>query len=327
MAVSLEQYNSDMSEIKQMLSNLVAQGQAMQGLSAQMQSLSTQVDDNMQKCERNFNDLGARLTALEGNGNSEGMDDGSGGDTGERRVRRRAEGGPAPSSSAGSVPVAPVPQVAPAMSYADAVKRASTAGVPQGNKLWLKGFERKLTRDVLDEQAKLYVKAVNEKCGTAFCPKVFAWNLELAAALVFDCKASADAFYRGCEGFTFTWTDMVGGEESNRRLRVVRDASFEQRARSQVYYHLRISLIALLKTKGMWTDELNVGNTGPRGVVFLHGKGEVWELFKVDPSKRGSGDFLSPVLENTRKFGISEKEIEELAAGVVSQASLLAKQR
>ena len=71
-----------------------------------------------------------------------------------------------------------------------------------------------------------------------------------------------------------------------------------------------------------------IGNTGPRGVVFIRGKGgRLFEMFRVDTSKRGEGEFLSPTLENTEKFLITPKEIEELAAWVAKQAVLLQKVR
>ena len=227
-----------------------------------------------------------------------------------------------PSMRASAVPAAP------AASYLSAAKKASAAGVPQGNKLWCKGFSRPLTRETLSEQASLYVKAVNKEKGTSFDPKVFSWNLEIAAALVFSDADAAQAFYKASEGVAFTWTDMLEGVEYNRRLRIVRDASFDQRCRSQVYYHLRENLIVLLKSKGLWHDGMQIGNTGPRGVVFIRGEdGRLFEMFRVDTSKRGEGEFLSPTLATSEKFLITPKEIEELAASVAKEAVLLQKIR
>ena len=219
---------------------------------------------------------------------------------------------------------------APAAWYLSAAKQASAAGVPQGNKPWCKGFSRALTRETLSEQACLYVKAVNEAKGTDFDPKVFAWNLEIAAALVFSDGDVAQAFYKASEGVMFTWTrtDMLEGVEYNRRLRIVRDASFDQRCRSQVYYHLREKLTVLLTSKGLWHDGMQVGNTGPRGVVFVRAvDGRLFEMFRIDTSKRGEGEFLSPTLATSEKFLITPKEIEELAASVAKGAILLQKIR
>ena len=125
---------------------------------------------------------------------------------------------------------------APAASYLSAAKQASAAGAPQGNRLWCKGFSRALPRETLTEQARLYVKAVNDEKGTSFNPKVFAWNLDIAAALVFHDGDVAQAFYKASEGVMFTWTGMLEGVEYHRRLRIVKDASFDQHCRSQVYY-------------------------------------------------------------------------------------------
>ena len=50
-------------------------------------------------------------------------------------------------------------------------------------------------------------------------------------------------------------------------------------------------------------------------------------MFRVDTSKRGEGEFLSPTLATSEKFLITPKEIEELAASVAKEAVLLQKIR
>ena len=240
--------------------------------------------------------------------------------------------GASPRRSAGAASSGLLPsqrvQEKPAQSYLSAAKKASVAGVPQENKLWCKGYSRSLDRETLIAQARLFVKAVNIAKGTSFDPKVFAWNLEIAASLVFDDGTDAQAFYKASDGVEFTWTDELDGVENHRRLRIVKDASFDQRCRGQVYYFLRDKLQSLLEAKGLWHEGMSIGNTGPRGVVFIRGKGgRLFEMFRVDTSKRGEGEFLSPTLENTEKFLITPKEIEELAAWVAKQAVLLQKVR
>ena len=169
-------------------------------------------------------------------------------------------------------------------------------GFPRGtNRLWCKGYSGALTRETLTDQARLYVKLVNDEKGTNFNPKVFAWSLEIAAALVFDDSDDAQAFYEASEGVMFTWAVVLEGVEYSRRLRIVKDASFDQRCRSQVCYRLRLKLIELLGSKGLWHDGMQVGNTGPRGVVFGRAvDGLLFEMFRIDASKRGEGELLSP---------------------------------
>ena len=226
-----------------------------------------------------------------------------------------------PSMRATGVPAAP------AASYLSAAKKASAAGVPQSNKLWCKGFSRALTRETLSEQARLYVKAMNEAKGTSL-PKVFAWNLEIAAALVFSDDDVAQAFFKASEGVMFTWIDMLEGVGYNRRLRIVKDVSFDQSCRGQVCYHLREKLIVLLESKGLWHDGMQIGNTGPRGVVLARAvDGRLLEMFRVGTGKRGEGEFLFPTLAASEKFFITPKEIEELAASVAKEAVLLRKIR
>ena len=68
--------------------------------------------------------------------------------------------GASPSRSAGSDGSGPLPSMratgvpaAPAASYLSAAKKASAAGVLQGNKLWCEGSSRALARETLSEQA------------------------------------------------------------------------------------------------------------------------------------------------------------------------------
>ena len=292
-------------------------------LSTQTQSMSVQVNDNA----TSIREMSARLTALEGG-------DAVGGDVGERPAKqaRKGEGdgvsvGASPRRSAGAAGSNLQPaQRVPAASYQFAAKQASAAGVPQGNELWVKGCTRPLTRETLSEQTRKYVKMVNDEKGTNFSPKVFAWSLVVAAAPVLDDGESAQAFYKASESLEFTWTDMLEGVEYNRRLRTMEDVFFDQRCRSQVYYHLRLKLIELPEFKGMWHDGMQVGNTGPRVVVFVCGSdGRLSEVFRVDTSKRGEGELLSPTLAIAEKFLAIPKEIEEMAASVAKNANPLQK--
>ena len=62
--------------------------------------------------------------------------------------------------------------------------------------------------------------------------------------------------------------------------------------------------------------------------MFVRGEdGRLFEMFRVDTSKRGEGEFLSPTLATSEKFLITPKEIEELAASVAKEAVLLQKIR
>ena len=62
--------------------------------------------------------------------------------------------------------------------------------------------------------------------------------------------------------------------------------------------------------------------------MFIRGgDGRLFEMFRVDTSKRGEGEFLSPTLATSEKFLITTKEIEELAASVAKEAVLLQRVR
>lgn len=124
--------------------------------------------------------------------------------------------------------------------------------------------------------------------GNDLKPKgAYAWNLEMAASIVFQTKEEAEDFRKLYETNKYPWTDPIEGEKV---LRVTRDASFDQRLWNQVYFHVRGGLKRLLVEKGKWDESVSeLGSTGPRGVVFLKAGSGITRLMQVDVSKRGVG--------------------------------------
>ena len=88
-------------------------------------------------------------------------------------------------------------------------------GVQNKCRLWIKGYERKLTKAVLKTQSDLVLACVNAgpNDGELYSPKELIFNNEMASSIVFDDERDAEAFlgrYRdGREAVQ--WVDPLGG--------------------------------------------------------------------------------------------------------------------
>ena len=101
---------------------------------------------------------------------------------------------------------------------------------------------------------------------------------------MFNDERDAEAFlsrYRDGMG-AVQWVDPLGGHSDGVRfLRVERDATFDQRLRGQVYFHLKQHTASLLSKKVKWGANMKLDDSGIRGVFFCTDGGEIWELFQV----------------------------------------------
>ena len=153
-------------------------------------------------------------------------------------------------------------------------------------KLWIKGFGRKLTRTVLKHGADRYIAVINEGLGEKdrFDPKVYAWNLGYSVALVFDKSKDAKRFYDISKGKDkkFTWGDPLA--EGPVPFRIVKDASFDQRLRGQIYHHLEVETRKALAGKIGWNGNMYLDNNGPSARFFVSNGNNVWELVEIDIS-------------------------------------------
>ena len=195
--------------------------------------------------------------------------------------------------------------------------------VTRSDRLWVKGFGRKMSRDDLIKIASDYVKQVNEDSGPLkFQPKVYGWNLDMSAALVFHGAAEAERFYQRAKEIRYVWDDDVAG---SRLLRVTKDASFDQRLRGQVFHNLEEELKAILKSKNLMGEKVWVGNTGPRGILFLGNGSRFFELGKVNIAKQ-SGDggegFFVPYLDSFKDFGLDESDVQQLVDRAMKGVSM-----
>ena len=172
-------------------------------------------------------------------------------------------------------------------------------GVQNKCRLWIKGYERKLTKAGLKAQSDFVLGCANAGLSDeeSFSPKQLIFNSEMASSFVFETGEDAEAFLgRHRDGReSVKWVDPLGGHsEGVRVLRVEGDATFDQRLRGRVYFHLKQHTTCLLSSKVRWGTNMKVDNSGPRGVVFCTTGDETWELFQVRFAHCGGGEFLEP---------------------------------
>ena len=149
----------------------------------------------------------------------------------------------------------------------------------KGCRLWVKGFGRKLTKKTLEEQARMVISQINIGLGERgkFCEggklRILAWSGEYCVALIFSDPDEYERFYKRSGALEvkgrFEWFDPIS-TEGPKLLRVNKDASFDQRLRSQMFYNLRREFVALLDAKKVWASEtMEIIDSGVKGAMFL----------------------------------------------------------
>ena len=126
----------------------------------------------------------------------------------------------------------------------------------------------------------------------------------------------------------FEWADPIC-TEGPKLLRVNKDASFDQRLRSQVFYNLRREVVAHLDAKKVWVSEtMEIIDSGAKGTMFLTSGDEIYDLFKVDINhKDGPSHYLKPVYETFLHLWAVEKEhVDGIMMRAMAKVSLLVRQ-
>jgi len=220
--------------------------------------------------------------------------------------------------------------------YADIVRGETvdlTTGTEEAEKvsqrrLWGKGFGRKLPKGLLYNEADRLVKVMNEglEGSDKFNPKIMAYHLEMSFSLIFRSSDEMNRFHEKSREHDrgFTWTDPLGGD---RKIRIVRDASFDQRVRGQVYHHLKEETQSLLVSKSQWSDKMFLDNTGYKGSFFISNGEDAWELVNLDWVQMGGDGFLRPNLRHFEQFGAGPEEVEALLGRVLGMATLMSRRR
>ena len=126
----------------------------------------------------------------------------------------------------------------------------------------------------------------------------------------------------------FEWVDPIG-TEGPELFRVHRDASFDQRLRSQVFYDLRKEVAAHLDAKKVWvSDTMEIIDSGVKGTVFLTSGDEIYDLFKVDiRNNEGLSHYLKPVYESfIHPWGVGKEDVDGIMTRAMAKVSLLERQ-
>ena len=127
---------------------------------------------------------------------------------------------------------------------------------------------------------------------------------------------------------TFEWSDPIC-TDGPELLRVNKDASFDQRLGSQVFYHLRKEVVAHLEAKKVWVSEtMEIIDSGAKGTMYLTSGDEIYDLFKVDINhKDGPSHYLKPVYESFLHPWAAEKEhVDGIMTRAMAKVSLLERQ-
>ena len=162
--------------------------------------------------------------------------------------------------------------------------------------------------------------------------RVLAWNGEYPAALIFSDPDEHERFYKRSGSAEvkgrLEWVDPIG-TEGPQLLRVYKDALFDQRSRSQVFYNLRKEVAAHLDSNKVWhSDTMEVTDGGVKGTVFLTSGNEIYDLFKVDINhKGGRSHYLKPVYESFHHpWGAGKEDVDGTMARAMAKVSLLERQ-
>lgn len=216
--------------------------------------------------------------------------------------------------------------------------QGSHRGGSKDCRLWVKGLGRKLTKKTLEEQARMVISQMNiglgerDKFFERGKLRVLAWNGEYSVALIFSDPDEHERFYKRSGSAEvkgrFEWVDPIG-TEGPKLLRVYKDASFDQRLRSQVFYNLRKEVAAHLDSKKVWnSDTMEVIDSGVKGTVFLSSGNEIYDLFKVDINyKEGRSHYLKPVYGSFHHpWGVGKEDVDGIMTRAMAKVSLLERQ-
>ena len=155
-------------------------------------------------------------------------------------------------------------------------------------------------------------------------PMVYGWDLSSSASMVFETEEEAVRFYATSRDLGYTFTDGLRGRYP---MRVTKDATYDVRARNQVFHLLKESAKKALcegeKWKEMPPDSIQIRDTGVRGVVFLDSGVELYELFKVNVSDKGGVGIITPMYDTLKWWSLESEMADALVNELLRTASLL----
>ena len=205
-------------------------------------------------------------------------------------------------------------------------------------RLWVKGFGGRLTKKTLEEKARMVISQMNtglgerDKFREGDKLRVVAWNGEFSVAPIFDDHGECERFYKrsGAPEVNgrFDWVGPIG-TEGPRVPRVHKDASFDQRLMSLVFYNLRKQVAAHLDAKKVWVSEtMEIICSGVKGTMFLTSGGEIYDLSKVDINhKGGPSHYLKPVYGSfLHPWGVGKEEVDGIMMRAMAKVSWLERQ-
>eukprot|EP00972_Heterocapsa_arctica_P026410 3889191-Heterocapsa_arctica.AAC.1 len=113
--------------------------------------------------------------------------------------------------------------------------------------------------------------------------KVKAWDLDQSAGLLFIDGDQATDFHT-------LYKELYKDEDhmwSGKKMRIMKDSTFEERMRRQMYYNMKAGIQKILVDKKKWDDTNIINDTGTRGAIFIYDKDELTSIFKINFDKIG----------------------------------------
>ena len=126
----------------------------------------------------------------------------------------------------------------------------------------------------------------------------------------------------------FEWSDPIC-IDGPKLPRVNKDASFDQRLRSQVFYNLRKEVVAHLEANKVWNSEkMEIIDSGSKGTMFFTSDDEIYDLFTVDINhKDGPSHYLKPVYESfLHPWAVEQEHVDGIVARAMAKVSLFERQ-
>ena len=162
--------------------------------------------------------------------------------------------------------------------------------------------------------------------------RVLAWNCEFSVALIFSDLDEHERCYKRSGSVEvkgrFELVDHIG-TEGPKLFKVYKDASFDQRLGSQVFYNLREEVAAHLDSKKVWNSgTMEVIGSGVKGTIFFTSGNKIYEIFKVSIyHKEGRNHYVKPVYGSfLHLWSAGKEDVDGIMTRAMAKVSLLERQ-
>jgi hypothetical protein len=196
-----------------------------------------------------------------------------------------------------------------------------------GCKIWFKGFGQPCRKEDLEMTANNIITKVNQESMSDYSPTVKGFDLNQAIFAIFKSKKEADDFIKTYSNMTkVTWNNP---EKIDMEIRVVKDATFDERLRRQVLWLIKDGLKRSITTNSKWPhwpeEKMSIADNGIRGEIFIKDEITITSIMKITLANYGCGNFAIFHKEALQKFNITIEQAQNIVDTATAAAPLLAK--